>query len=146
MKYDLSNELHRAQFKTRAAKLLKEGKAVVELKECRPPRTTRQNSYLHAALGYFASQTGYSLDYVKQEYYKRLCNRDIFEREVDDRFLGRIRVLRSSASLSTEEMSLSLDRFRNWASETAGVYIPSPDDARLVQLMELETERNKEYL
>lgn len=146
MKYDLSNELHRAQFKTRTAKLLGDGKAVVELKECRPPRTTRQNSYLHASLAYFASQTGYSLDYVKQEYYKRLCNRDIFEREVDDRFLGRIRVLRSSASLSTEEMSLSLDRFRNWASETAGIYIPSPDDARLVQLMELETERNKEYL
>ena len=109
MKYDLSNELHRAQFRTRTAKLLKDGKAVVELKECRPPRTTRQNSYLHASLAYFASQTG-------------------------------------SASLSTEEMSLSLDRFRNWASETAGIYIPSPDDARLVQLMELETERNKTYI
>ena len=80
MKYDLSNPLHRAQFKARADKLLKDGKAVAELRVCRPARTARQNSYLHAALGYFASQAGYSLDYVKQEYYKRLCNRDIFER------------------------------------------------------------------
>ncbi len=145
MKYDLSNPLHRAQFETRTAKLLKDGK-MVELKECRPSRTTRQNSFLHAALGYFASQTGYTLDYVKQEYYKRLCNRDIFEREIDDRFLGRIRVLRSSASLTTEEMTLSIQRFRNWASETAGVYIPSPDEAQLVQLMEIEAERYRQYL
>lgn len=146
MKYDLSNPLHRAQFKARAAKLLGDAKAVAELRECRPPRSMRQNSYLHAALGYFASQTGYSLEYAKQEYYKRLCNRDIFEREVNDRFLGRICVLRSSASLTTEEMTLSIERFRNWAAEAAGVYIPSPDEAQLVQLMEIEAERHRQYL
>lgn len=146
MKYDLSNPLHRAQFKGRADKLLKDAKAVAELRVCRPPRSARQNSYLHAALGYFASQTGYSPEYVKQEYYKRLCNRDIFEREVSDRFLGRICVLRSSASLTTEEMTLSIERFRNWAAEAAGVYIPSPDEAQLVQLMEIEAERYRQYL
>lgn len=144
MKYDLSNELQRGNFHLRAARLMEKG-CVVELKECKA-RSLRQNSFLHVALGYFAAQTGNTLEYVKQYYYKRLVNPDIFRMEKDDKFLGHIEVWRSSASLLQEEMSLSIDRFRNWSASEAGIYIPSPDDARLVQLMELETERNKEYL
>ena len=106
----------------------------------------RQNSFLHVALGYFAAQTGNTLEYVKQYYYKRLVNPDIFRRERDDKYLGHIEVWRSSASLTHEEMSLSIDRFRNWSASEAGIYIPSPDDARLVQLMEIEIEKYKEYI
>lgn len=144
MKYDLSNELQRGQFNVRAASLLKKG-SVVELKECKV-RSLRQNSFLHVALGYFAAQTGNTLEYVKQYYYKRLVNPDIFRRERDDKYLGHIEVWRSSASLTQEEMSLSIDRFRNWSASEAGIYIPSPDDARLVQLMEIEIEKYKEYI
>lgn len=144
MKYDLSNDLQRGQFNVRVASLLKKG-GVVELKDCKA-RSLRQNSYLHVALGYFAAQTGETLEYVKQYYYKRLVNPDIFRRERDDKFLGHIEVWRSSASLTQEEMSLSIDRFRNWSASEAGIYIPSPDDARLVQLMEIEIEKYKEYL
>lgn len=144
MKYDLSNELQRGQFNVRVASLLKNG-CVVELKECKA-RSLRQNSFLHVALGYFAAQTGDTLEYVKQYYYKRLVNPDIFRMEKDDKFLGHIEVWRSSASLTQEEMSLSIDRWRNWAANEAGIYIPSPDDARLVQLMEIEIEKYKEYL
>lgn len=144
MKYDLSNELQRGNFHLRAARLMEKG-CVVELKECKV-RSVRQNSFLHVALGYFAAQTGNTLEYVKQYYYKRLVNPDIFRREMDDKFLGHIEVWRSSASLTQEEMSLSIDRFRNWSASEAGIYIPSPDDARLVQLMEIEIEKYKEYL
>ena len=110
------------------------------------PVDLRQNSFLHVALGYFAAQTGNTLEYVKQYYYKRLVNPDIFRREKDDKFLGHIEVWRSSASLLQEEMSLSIDRFRNWSASEAGIYIPSPDDARLVQLMEIEIETYKKYI
>lgn len=144
MKYDLSNELQRGNFHLRAARLMEKG-CVVELKECKA-RSLRQNSFLHVALGYFAAQTGNTLEYVKQYYYKRLVNPDIFRMEKDDKFLGHIEVWRSSASLLQEEMSLSIDRFRNWSASEAGIYIPSPDDARLVQLMEIEIEKYKEYL
>lgn len=144
MKYDLSNELQRGNFHLRAARLMEKG-CVVELKECKV-RSVRQNSFLHVALGYFAAQTGNTLEYVKQYYYKRLVNPDIFRREMDDKFLGHIEVWRSSASLTQEEMSLSIDRFRNWSASEAGIYIPSPDDARLVQLMEIEIEKYKEYI
>lgn len=145
MKYDLSNSLHLEQFRTRAALLVKAGK-IVELKVCHPNRTRRQNSFLHAALGYFAAQTGCTLEYVKQEYYKRLVNRDIFCREIYDRFAGHITVLRSSSTLTTDEMSHSIERFRNWAASEAGIYIPSPDDTRLIELMEMETERSKQWI
>ena len=144
MKYDLSNDLQRGNFHIRAARLMEKG-CVVELRECKA-RSLRQNSFLHVALGYFAAQTGDTLEYVKQYYYKRLVNPDIFRRERDDKFLGHIEVWRSSASLTQEEMSLSIDRWRNWAANKAGIYIPWPDDARLVQLMEIEIEKYKEYL
>ena len=43
-------------------------------------------------------------------------------------------------------MTLSIERFRGWASSEAGVYIPSPDERRLVGLMEIEVERNREFI
>nr|DAY59128.1 MAG TPA: hypothetical protein [Caudoviricetes sp.] len=43
-------------------------------------------------------------------------------------------------------MNTSIDRFRNWASAEAGVYIPSADEERLIQLMEIDIERNKEFI
>lgn len=65
MLYDLSNPLQAEQFKSRSALLVKNGK-IVELTEKKPIRTDRQNRYLHVILGYFASEMGNTLEYVKQ--------------------------------------------------------------------------------
>lgn len=145
MKYDGKNPLHAAQAKARLDKLIKEGK-VFELTEKKPIRSNDQNRYLHVVLSYFASETGNTLDWVKREYYKKLVNPDIFIRENEDKFMGRVKYLRSSAELDTSEMNLSIDRFRHWASVDAGIYIPSPEERDLVNLMEVEVERNKEYV
>lgn len=144
MLYDTSNDFQREQFLTKAQAIAKKG-VIVELTEKKPPRTQNQNKYLHVALGYFASEMGESLEYVKDKYYKLLCNRDIFVREVDDKYLGKIKVLRSTSDLDTEEMRLSIERWRNWAAGE-GIYIPSADEHRLVQQMEIEVSRNKQYL
>ncbi len=143
--YDLGNPLDAQNFKLRCNSLYKKG-CIVELKERKPQRTQSQNRYLHTCLGYFGALTGNTLEYVKQEYYKILCNPDTFIREVDDKYRGRIKILRSSADLDTAELSLTLDRFRDWAAQEAGIYIPSPDEHRLVQLMEMEVERNRNHL
>ena len=145
MRFDGSNVLHAAQARAKLEKLIREGK-VFDLTEKKPQRTLRQNSYLHTLLAYFGSQTGCETEWVKREYYKKLVNPTLFIRERDDRFMGRVRYLRSSADLTTEEMTLSIDRFRNWASQSAGIYLASPDEERMLSLMELEIERNKEYL
>lgn len=145
MLYDLSNPLQAEQFKSRSALLVKNGK-IVELTEKKPKRSLQSNKYLHVILGYFACETGNTLEWVKQQYYKKLVNPSIFIREKDDKYLGRIKILRSSADLDSAEFALTIDRFRNWASAQCGIYLPSPDEDRLIQLMEIEVERNKEFV
>ncbi len=143
--YDLSNPLHAQNFRLRTDALLQK-QCVVELTEKKPQRTPQQNRYLHAALGYFGALTGNTLDYVKRYYFKAHCNADLFIIERDDPLLGRIKTLRSSADLTTDEMTLAIERFRNWAAAEAEIYIPSPEEHRLVQMMELEASRAKQYL
>ena len=145
MIYDTSNPLDKANFMLRAKKLAEKG-VIVDLTEKKPRRSLPQNKYLHVILAYFGTQTGNTLEWVKQQYYKKLVNPDLFIREKEDKYLGKIKVLRSSADLDTAEMSLSIERFRNWAAQEAGIYIPSADEAILIQQMEIEIERNKEFL
>lgn len=143
--YDLSNPLHAQNFRLRAESLIKK-ECVVDLTEKKPQRSTQQNRYLHAALGYFGALNGNPLDYVKRYYFKAHCNPELFIITKDDPLLGAIRTLRSSADLTTDEMTLAIDRFRDWAAQEAGIYIPSPDEHRLVQMMEVEADRARLYL
>lgn len=145
MIYNLSSPLDKANFLLRAKKLAESG-VIVDLTEKKPRRSLPQNKYLHVILAYFGAQTGNTLEWVKQQYYKKLVNPDLFIREKEDKYLGRIKVLRSSADLDTAEMSLSIERFRNWAAQEAGIYIPSADETILIQQMEIEIERSKEFL
>lgn len=145
MIYNLSSPLDKANFLLRAKKLADSGK-IVELTEKKPRRSLPQNKYLHVLLAYFGTQTGNTLEWVKQQYYKKFVNPDLFIREKEDKYLGKIKVLRSSADLDTSEFSLSIERFRNWAAQEVGIYIPSADEAILIQQMEIEIERNKEFL
>lgn len=145
MLYDTSNPLQKEQFKARSAKLAESGK-IVELTEKKPKRSLQSNKYLHVILSFFACETGNTLDWVKQQYYKKLVNPTIFIREKEDKYLGKIKILRSSSDLDSAEMATSITLFRNWASAECGVYLPSPDEEHLIQLMEIEIERNKEYV
>lgn len=115
MLYDLSNPLQCERFKVKADALAKKG-VVVELTEKKAQRSLQQNAYLHTILAYFGTEVGETMEYVKNKYFKMLCNSDLFVREVDDKYLGRIKVLRSSSDLNTEEMTLAIESFRNWAA------------------------------
>ena len=144
MLYDLSNPLQNESFKVKAEALAKKG-GIVELTEKKQQRSLAQNRYLHLILAYFALEIGESPEYVKRHYFKVLCNKDLFVIEVDDKFLGKIKVLRSSADLDTGEMTTAIERYRNWCA-SEGCYIPSPDEHTLVQQMEIEISRNRMYL
>lgn len=144
MLYDLSNPLQNESFKVKAEALAKKG-GIVELTEKKQQRSLAQNRYLHLILAYFALEIGESPEYVKRHYFKVLCNKDMFVREVDDKFLGKIKVLRSSSDLDTGEMTTAIERYRNWTA-SEGVYIPSSDEQNLVQQMEIEISRNRMYL
>ena len=144
MLYNLSTELDRQRFQAKCTAILNKG-VVVELTE-KTKRTRAQNSYLHLLLGVVAMETGNSLEYVKDEYFKALVNPSIFVREVEDTFLHKkARVLRSSADLSPEEMTTAIDRFKKWGAEN-GIYLPSPGDESLLKAIEAEMQRMKAYL
>ena len=145
MIYDLNNILDQDRFKRRCSALYKEGK-VVELSEKKRRRTIPQNAYLHLILGWFAMETGNRLEFVKQEYFKRHINPDLFVIEIEDKHLGKVQVLRSSRDLDTSEMTTAIERFRNWASSEAGIHLPSPDEQAFLQAIEYEMMRQKEYL
>lgn len=91
-------------------------------------------------------ETGNSLDFVKREYFKRHINSEIFTIEREDEFLGKVQVLRSSRDLDTAEMTLAINRFRDWSSNEAGIYLPSPEEQAFLQTIEIEMMRHKEYL
>lgn len=145
MIYDLSNPLDVQNAKTRLELLVKRG-CIIELTEKKQKRTLNQNAYLHLLLGYFASQTGNTLEWVKQQYYKKLCNPDLFIGEREDLFLGRVKYVRSSADLRTDEMNLSIERFRNWSASEAGIYLPEATNGAEIAALQVEVERYKTYL
>lgn len=126
--------------------LLEKSNGIVEMTEKKPKRSDQQNKYLHVILGYFAMETGNTLEWVKQQYFKKLVNAEIFIREQEDKYLGKIKILRSSAELDSAEMTTAIDRFRNWASAEAGVYLPSANEEEMLSLMEVEISRYKQYL
>lgn len=84
---------------------------------------------------------------VKEVYFKAVCNPDLFQRTRIDNILGCERTfMRSSKDLTKEEMTTAIDRFLKFASEKAGIYIPSSDEYIAVQRMQHEVERNSRYL
>lgn len=143
--FNLSNPLDKANFLLRVKKLAESGK-IVELTEKKPRRTLSQNAYCHLAITYFASQYGCSLEWAKSQYFKKLVNPDLFIREKEDKFLGSVKYLRSTADLDVSEMSMAIDRWRNWCSMEASIYIPNSDDYYSIQLMEVEINKYKEFI
>jgi len=87
MKYNLSIRTDQERFKRRCNELYKAGK-VVELTSTEK-RSLNQNKYLHLILTWFAMETGYSMNFVKVEYFKKLCNPDIFCVEMVCKFTGK---------------------------------------------------------
>ena len=143
--FNLKNEYDIPKFKDYVNKLFRE-RAVVEVKKKLPNRTLAQNSYLHLLLGYFGSEYGCSLEEAKIDFYKRTCNRDLFERKTVNKKGKEITYLRSSAELTTGEMTLSIERFRNFASSEAGIYLPSSSERDFLIHIQQTIENNKEFL
>ena len=143
--FNLKNEYDIPKFKDYVNKLFRE-RAVVEVKKRLPNRTLAQNSYLHLLLGYFGSEYGCSLEEVKIDFYKRTCNRDLFERKTVNKKGKEITYLRSSAELTAGEMTLSIDRFRNWSASVAGIYLPAANEQQMLIYAQQEAERNNGFI
>lgn len=144
MIFNLKNPHEHTKYKEYVNKLFDQ-KAVVEVKKKNPQRSIPQNRYLHMILGFFACETGYSIDEVKLRFFKAHCNRDIFEEEVVNKRGVTVKRLKSSADLSTSEMTTAIERFRNFSS-SEGIYLPAPNEQEFLLHIEQELERNKQYI
>lgn len=145
MLYDLSQPLQAENFKLRANKLFS-SQAIVELSE-RTSRSLSQNAYLHVIIAYFAAVSGNTAEWVKEQYFKRAANQELFLRERNDPILGeRTRYLRSTSELDKEETATAIERFRNWAAQVAGIYLPAPEEREMVAQARVEAERARQYL
>ena len=146
MTYNLHNQLDVQSARARLEFLIGKG-SFIELAEKKPKRSIQQNRYLYCILNYFACQVGESVDYVKRYYYKYHCNKDIFLRMKVDKITNQqTTYLRSSAELDSKEMTDSIERFRNFSMLEAGIYIPSPDEPDSIMQMQIEIERNKQFI
>lgn len=81
-------------------------------------------------------ETGYTLNEAKwmykkvnQQLYEYVKNKEVF--------------MRSSRELNTEEMTISIEKFRNYSSVEAGVYLPEPSDLNFLQEIEMEMGKNR---
>lgn len=146
MIYNLNNDLDRMRFERRVV-ALREKRVLVELSEKKPRRTHPQNAYLHLLIGEFAMQTGNTLDWVKQEYFKRHCNAELFvRRRTDDLTHKEVEVLRSSRDLDTGEMTTAIDRFKHWAAAECGIELPDAEDREWLGYIEREMQHQREWL
>jgi len=143
MTYNLADELDLRKADARW-EALKQKHSIVDLTE-KKIRTLNQNNYLHLIIGAMAMETGNTLDFTKEHYFKRLVNPDLFVRTKDDRLAGKVSYLRSSANLTKEEMTQAIDKFRTWAA-SEGYYLPSPDDIGLLESIEYQMGKQRQYL
>jgi hypothetical protein len=144
MLYDLRNPLDRDRFKRRCNALFKK-QGIVDLSE-KTQRSSQQNRYLHLLLGYLAIETCNDMEYVKEVFYKRAANKDLFVRAKEDEILGKVEYLRSSADLTKEEMTLSIDRLRDWSSQTAGIYLPAANEQDFLASIEYEMSKYRQWI
>ena len=143
MLYDLSKPLDVDRLHAKLKADLEAGSVVEYTRKTQ--RTPSQNRYLHFVLGVVALDTGNTLEYTKQEYFKRLVNADVFVIEKTDQYLGKVSVLRSTTDCTTEELSRAIDRFKRWAAEN-GIYIPDPEDSARLREVEIEMARASRWL
>lgn len=134
MKYDLSIKDERAAASFEFARLLVK-KPIIELKVSRKARSLNQNNYLHLLLGAFGNHFGYTLEEAKLIY--KQINSSTYQYEKKGRTF-----YRSSADLSAEEMSKSIDKFR-MASAEHGCELPLATDEEWLRRIENEIEQSR---
>ena len=145
MMYNTNNPLEVQNLRLKIEKLI-EKHSMVEVVE-KKAKTLQQLKYLHTILAYFGLQTGNTLDEVKTCYFKRIVNKDLFVRKKHDNILGTDReYLISTAKLTKEELSEAIERFRNWSSNVAGIYIPSSEEYISLLHIEHDIQNSKQYL
>ena len=124
MNYDLTIKEERAKFLRYANSLMRNQRNNVCLID-ESNRTLNQNSYIHVLCRILAQDTGTSVEYAKQVYFKELANPDIFIHVTKDPITNQVqKFIRSTCELKVPEMSKAIDNFIIWAADN-GYELPA---------------------
>ena len=137
MKFNFAIESEIARARTYFQQLV-EKQSLAEVEKISPKRSLNQNSYLHLLLQAFGAHFGYTLEESKLIY--KEINKDIYAYEKKGRTF-----YRSSAELTKEEMTKTIDRFREKSAE-AGYPLPLATDKEWLMSIENAIEQTKHYL
>lgn len=118
MNYDLRNKEDRKRFLRYANMLMRQQRSNVKVVD-ESNRTLNQNSYAHVLIRIVAAYTGETEYYAKQVYFKALANPGIFFVVTKDSATGKImKMVRSTADLSIDEMRKAISNFHWWVLQT----------------------------
>jgi hypothetical protein len=133
MIFNLSNDFDRAKFKVRCNSLYNKG-CTVELTEKKKNRTIDQNSLFHLWVKVFAEEVGYvSLSDCKADVKQQLLGK----RESENKVTGLTEYRQiDTHTLSVDEMSNFLDKFKIWAQNDFGVYLPYIGDSGFEEMID----------
>ena len=148
MKLDLSNPIEVERANKRLEWLIEKQK-MINLTEVRKKRSDSQNGYFHLLIGWFALEYGETKEYVKQIMFKRDVNPELFRMKYHNQKQGTERVAwRSTADLDTKEMTIAIEKFRDYSAKEAGIYLPDPENVAYLNHIENELRRyaNAKYL
>lgn len=145
MIFNLDNEYERTQYKEYVNAQYKKG-GIVEVIRKNPKRSLAQNAYLHLILGLYASEFGMTLDEVKYDIFKKEVNSEIFSRKRVNRRGEEVTYMRSSTDLDKAEMTMAIEKFRNYSSAVAGLYIPAPEEHQALIYAQQQVEKYKEFI
>lgn len=145
MVFNLNNEYEREKYRE-YCRALEETRGIVEVTKRRRKMSRSQRGYLHVILGYYASEFGYTLEEVKYDVFKKQVNYEIFKSERKNKRGETVTYLRSTESLDTKEMTLAIERFRNYSSAVAGLYLPAPNEDQMLLFAEQQIARYQEFL
>lgn len=134
MKYNLAIQDEAASAHIQLARLMIK-KPIIELKEVKPQRSSNQNRYLHLLLGAFGMHFGYTIEESKLIYKQTNESTYYYEKK------GR-QFIRSSADLSTEEMTKTIDKFRIKSAEN-GCDLPTATDTEWLSRIDIDLSKNQ---
>lgn len=144
MIYNLATQRNEA---IQAFKKMLDDKCTIDLTKKRKKRTYKQNKYLHLLLSYFAFEVGCTLHYSKNDIFKLMCNNEMFVVNKKTK-LGFIREVRSTTELNTAELSIAINRFKDFSAKEAGIILPDADDIEFLDQCSnlVEKSSTQEYL
>lgn len=118
-----------------------------ELKRMTRRKSVNQNSYFHLIVGWFAWEYGEDFEYVKQEIIKKIVCPEVFKTDRVNEKTGEVRdAWKSFASIDKDQTTYVIDKFRDYSSKQAGIYLPEPTDLVALQEIEVQLKNNEKYL